>query len=355
MTQGTIVRNISYTADGNTLQDNFGTGTVFAYGYNNDNRMVQASLNGATQASYTVNYLGQRVIKSAAGPGTTHFHYDRSGHLVAESDGSGNVLREYVFLGDTPVAFISASGIDIIHTDHLGTPQKMTDAGQNIVWDGGASDPFMMSALPTTPAMNQRFPGQYFDGETGLHYNYFRDYDPTLGRYVESDPIGLRAGMNTYAYLGGMPVAFTDRLGLATDIIITYDSYAGGYIDFGSHSAVHIDNGGDPELYDPAGSYDPPDESGGPSRGSDDTFTGDNANLDAYLRYQRSTGSTVRVYHFDTNASDESKIAKNIDAEGGKDAPYCTIGVTNVLMGVGPFKDLHSHFFPGALEKIQAR
>ena len=177
MTQGSLVRSISYTTDGNTAVDNLGTGAVFTYGYNNDNRMVQASLGGATQASDTVNYLGQRVIKSAVGSGTTHFHYDRFGHLIAESDGTGTVLREYVFLGDMPVAFTTPTGgIDIIHTDHLGTPQKMTDASQAVVWDGGASDPFMMSALPLSPALNVRFPGQYFDGETGLHYNYFRDY-----------------------------------------------------------------------------------------------------------------------------------------------------------------------------------
>ena len=214
MTQGTIVRSISYTADGNALQDNLGTGAVFTYGYNNDNRMVQAALGGATQASYTLNYLGQRVIKAAAGSGTIHFHYDRGGHLIAESDGAGNVLREYVFLGDMPVAFVTPTGgIDIIHTDHLGTPQKMTDASQAVVWDGGASDPFMMSHLPLTPAMNVRFPGQYYDGETGLHYNYFRDYDPSLGRYVESDPIGLGGGINTYAYVRGNPLNYSDPSG----------------------------------------------------------------------------------------------------------------------------------------------
>jgi RHS repeat-associated protein len=154
------------------------------------------------------------VIKSAVTSGTTHFHYDRAGHLIAESDGSGNVQREYVFLGDTPVAFVTPTGgIDIIHADHLGTPQKMTDATQAVVWDGGASDPFMMSALPTTPAMGLRFPGQYYDGETGLHYNYFRDYDPSLGRYTESDPIGLGGGINTYAYVGGNPLKYADPSG----------------------------------------------------------------------------------------------------------------------------------------------
>jgi RHS repeat-associated protein len=100
-----------------------------------------------------------------------------------------------------------------LHNDHLGNPQAVTDENRNIVWQGEYS-PFGELVTETgTLKQPHRFPGQHADPETGLYYNYFRDYDPSLGRYVQSDPIGLRGGINTYAYVGGNPVNFVDPTG----------------------------------------------------------------------------------------------------------------------------------------------
>lgn len=106
------------------------------------------------------------------------------------------------------------------HNDHLGTPQAMTDATGTVVWSMSQT-PFGIATVNEDPdgdgvavINNFRFPGQYFDVETGLSYNYFRTYDPALGRYTQSDPIGLWGGMNTFGYVGGNPVNRIDFLGL---------------------------------------------------------------------------------------------------------------------------------------------
>ena len=120
-----------------------------------------------------------------------------------------------------------------MYTDQLHTPRKIvraSDAQVVWVWE---SDPWGNSApnesLSGLAALtyNPRLPGQVYDAETGLHYNYFRDYDPTTGRYVQSDPIGLEGGINTYAYVGGNPVSRVDPSGLiGLDTLI--DAWIGG-------------------------------------------------------------------------------------------------------------------------------
>jgi RHS repeat-associated protein len=113
----------------------------------------------------------------------------------------------------------SPEALYFISPDHLNTPRAVTDNNGNPVWTW-ASEPFGSMPPNNNPSgagaftFNLRFPGQYFDQETGLHYNYYRDYDPSTDRYVQSDPIGLRGGINTYAYVDGDPVNLRDPLGL---------------------------------------------------------------------------------------------------------------------------------------------
>lgn len=169
--------------------------------------------------SYTYNGLGQRLTKTV-GTTTTVFLYDLSGNLIAELDSTGKPLREHIHIDNQPIAQVSTNPVDrsttiqYVHPDHLGTPTLLTDSGQAVIADIEAT-PFGKAFVDyAAVTYNRRFPGQYKDEETGYHYNYFRDYDPSLGRYIQSDPIGLRGGLNTYAYVGGNPVVYTDPYGL---------------------------------------------------------------------------------------------------------------------------------------------
>jgi len=210
---GATARSFTYDAAGNTSAS-----AGITYVYDGRGRMKQA---GAT--TYLVNGLGQRVKKSAAGV-DTYFAYDEAGHLLGEYDASGAAIEETVWLGDLPVAVIkpNATGSDLFYVwaDNLGTPRQVSDAANQSRWEWPNSDPFGNNAPNENPsalgafAYNLRFPGQYYDQETGKHYNYFRDYDPAIGRFVESDPIGLLGGLSTYSYVRSSPLTRSDALGL---------------------------------------------------------------------------------------------------------------------------------------------
>jgi RHS repeat-associated protein len=129
-------------------------------------------------------------------------------------------LKDYVWLGDTPLAIIDASGSYVVHVDHLNTPRLVANQSGQTVWRWDQEEPFGNNMADENPSglgafdLPLRLPGQYFDKETNLHYNYFRDYDPNIGRYAESDPIGLGGGPNTYAYVRANPLSRRDPSGL---------------------------------------------------------------------------------------------------------------------------------------------
>jgi RHS repeat-associated protein len=222
-TTGTLTRANVFDATGNLTSD----GTR-SFTFNGAGRMTSATNAGIT-TSYVYNTLGQRIKKTNAN-GTTYFVTDEAGHLLGEYNSTGTLIEEIVWLNDIPVATIRTDqsggsvGVFYIHTDHLDAPSKITRPSDNAViwrWD---HDPYGNGTPNQDPdgnglllTMNLRFPGQYFDQETGLYYNMERYFDSQAGRYITSDPIGLYGGINTYAYVRGNPISRTDRFGLADD------------------------------------------------------------------------------------------------------------------------------------------
>ncbi len=217
---GTPTRTYSYDAAGNTTADGSNT-----YTYTDAGRLSTVTQGGIT-TTYVYNALGQRVKKSN-GSTTVYFMYDAAGHLIGEYDASGALIEETVWLNDTPVATLRPDGVGVslyyVHTDHLSTPRRISRPSDNAIvwrWD---SDPFGTDAANEDPdgdaasfAYNLRFPGQYYDAESGLSYNYARDYDPVTGKYLESDPIGVKGGVNTYSYVLSDPINRIDPYGLQT-------------------------------------------------------------------------------------------------------------------------------------------
>jgi RHS repeat-associated protein len=122
----------------------------------------------------------------------------------------------------------NAQQLYFIHADHLDTPRVITNDSGQVVWQWDYLDPFGNNPPIENPSglgnftFNPRFPGQYYDKETNLHYNYFRDYDPGIGRYTQSDPIGLAGGLNTYGYAGADPIRKADPLGLDYGVMIPW-------------------------------------------------------------------------------------------------------------------------------------
>ncbi|HGM5027560.1 TPA: RHS repeat domain-containing protein, partial [Pseudomonas aeruginosa] len=219
---------VTSDAAGNLTQDR----AARKLAYDAQGRLQSVSLDGQQVAEYRYNALGQRIVKLTPESVTTYL-YGPDGQLLgeAEHDGSGRKLRAqyYLWLDSLPLATIDADydaqgkvgnpTLLYLHGDHLDTPRLATDASGQIAWQW-QSDAFGRGEALSqgSTQVNLRFPGQYYDAESGLHYNYFRDYDPETGRYVESDPIGLGGGLNTYGYVEANPVLRTDPLGLMQDI-----------------------------------------------------------------------------------------------------------------------------------------
>jgi len=198
-----------------------GDATV-TYTYTARGRMSSATV-GTAKTSYLYNGLGERIrqVTGTTVNPTGLLVYDEAGHILGEYNSStGKASKEFIYLGDTPVGVLQqvvtgaapnevyATNVYFIYTDHLETPRFITRSpdGQT-VWRWDSGEPFGLLPPNDNPAglgvftFNLRMPGQYYDKNTNLFYNFFRDYDPQLSRYVQSDPIGLRGGVNTYAYV----------------------------------------------------------------------------------------------------------------------------------------------------------
>jgi RHS repeat-associated protein len=219
---------VVHDAAGNITSDGLNTYT------DSDRGRLATMTNAGGAVTYSYNALELRVGKT--GPtalvptGAAYYVYDESGQLLGEYDANGVPQYETIYMGSlvgviTQMGTAATSDIAInlynVSTDQLGAPRIITrQSDEAIVWRWDTAEPFGATAPDQNPGtlgtftFNQRLPGQTFDAESGLFQNWHREYNPRIGRYMQSDPIGLQGGINTFAYVGGDPLGSSDPRGL---------------------------------------------------------------------------------------------------------------------------------------------
>lgn len=220
---GTVAR--TYDTAGNTTKIG---GTARQFVYDNSGRMTQVKAGSTVTGNYLYNAKGEQV-RRYLDTTNAYFVYDGAGHLLGEYDHAGAPKQQMLWFGDMPVGVLAGAGaaqkLHYIEADHLGTPRVIIDGVRNVpIWKWSLTGEGFGNTPPnqdpdadgTAFVFDLRYPGQRYDDKTGLNYNYFRDYDPTTGRYVQSDPIGLKGGISTYGYVGANSLVSFDPFGLCS-------------------------------------------------------------------------------------------------------------------------------------------
>ena len=314
-----------------------------AYVWDARNRLTSAP--GMAGAVY--DFLGRRQHASF-GADMASWLYDGGNPVQEASSVNGGAVVLNGLGLDRRFTRTEGANASTLLTDHLGSTLALTNAS------GAATTRYAYAPYgATTPSgaasdNPYQFTGRQNDGN-GLYYYRARYYNPAIGRFISEDPIGLRGGGNLYGYAAQSPVRFRDSRGKKTVVVINNnvgDDPISPYT--GMHAGLYIGDGsedGNQTIYDPGGSY----TADGHYAGSDDQFSGQEANIGPYFAFQQSDGLNVQIYIFNTTPQQEQQIRQNINQQGGASPLMCALSVSAALNGIGPFANLGVHYTPSGL------
>jgi RHS repeat-associated protein len=216
----TGARPKSFTNDtlGNRTQKT-GDGGTHTYTFDPFNRLASATTaNGLTQ--YKHNPLNQRTAKLRP-EGVYRYLYALDGLLLGETRANQTSLStEYIWLNGEPIGIVRDGVLHYVHNDHLGRPEVVTNQSKTVVHRAVGLPYDRLTVVDNFGGLNLGYPGQYWDESEGLWYNHNRYFDPSTTKYIQSDPIGLDGGINTYAYVNGNPVSLVDPSGLCPQCVV---------------------------------------------------------------------------------------------------------------------------------------
>lgn len=236
----------SYDASGNSIQIG---GNSFIY--NDAGRSSELKQGATLVQTYVYNGKGEQVRKYTAA-NDRYTVYDETGHWLGDYNGNGNAIQQAIWMDGLPVGLWvgddAQQALHYIESDHLGTPRVVIDPVRNAtVWGWDLKGEAFGNSPPNQDpdqdgigfVFDMRLPGQRYDANSGLSYNYFRNYDAAVGRYAESDPIGLFGGISSYGYVSARPLIGSDFFGLS-DLELG-DHKTGQTIDCGKGCSIRID------------------------------------------------------------------------------------------------------------------
>jgi RHS repeat-associated protein len=246
-TLGTV-KNYNNDTNGNLTTVTQGGTTLDTFTYNAANQMATTNWSSGIYATFAYDLTGHRLEKAPTGYNPILYQFNRTGgELLSENDLHHGQVADYIYMDpgrdSRPIAEVTPTttpALYFMHTDRLGTPQEVTNGSKSVVWSATYA-PFgnTVSFSGSLTTQSLRLPGQEFDPESGLNHNGFRYYAGGLTRYIQSDPIGLAAGTNTYQYANANPWRWTDREGLSIGI------NPGNWLDpnFPGYGSVNTDCG----------------------------------------------------------------------------------------------------------------